>query len=109
MDLQLNGKLALVTGSTAGIGLAIAEALAREGARVIVNGRSEARVDRGDRQHPRDPPRRAAGSAGGRPRHGRTARRRRWTASPSSTSWSTIWASTSRARSRRSRTPTGSG
>ena len=33
MDLQLNGKLALVTGSTAGIGLAIAEALAREGAR----------------------------------------------------------------------------
>jgi NAD(P)-dependent dehydrogenase (short-subunit alcohol dehydrogenase family) len=44
MDLQLNGKLALVTGSTAGIGLAITEALAREGARVIVNGRSEARV-----------------------------------------------------------------
>lgn len=42
MDLQLNGKLALVTGSTKGIGLAIATALAREGAEVIVNGRSEA-------------------------------------------------------------------
>ena len=45
MDLQLKGKLALVTGSTAGIGFAIAAALAREGARVIVNGRSQAAVD----------------------------------------------------------------
>ncbi len=45
MDLQLKGKLALVTGSTAGIGLAIATTLAREGARVIINGRSEASVD----------------------------------------------------------------
>ncbi|MET0732858.1 MAG: SDR family oxidoreductase [Casimicrobiaceae bacterium] len=45
MDLQLNGKLALVTGSTAGIGYAIAEALAREGARVVVNGRTPAGVD----------------------------------------------------------------
>jgi NAD(P)-dependent dehydrogenase (short-subunit alcohol dehydrogenase family) len=44
MDLQLAGKQALVTGSTAGIGFAIAKALAGEGARVIVNGRSEARV-----------------------------------------------------------------
>src|SRR5882724_8695438 len=44
MDMQLNGKLALVTGSTAGIGLAIARTLAREGARVIVNGRSKASV-----------------------------------------------------------------
>jgi NAD(P)-dependent dehydrogenase (short-subunit alcohol dehydrogenase family) len=44
MDLQLAGKLALVTGSTAGIGFAIASALAHEGARVIVNGRSDERV-----------------------------------------------------------------
>lgn len=45
MDLQLTDKLALVTGSTAGIGYAIAAALAREGARVIVNGRTQAAVD----------------------------------------------------------------
>ena len=44
MDLQLTGKLALVSGSTAGIGRAIAEALLREGARVIVNGRTETAV-----------------------------------------------------------------
>jgi NAD(P)-dependent dehydrogenase (short-subunit alcohol dehydrogenase family) len=44
MDLQLAGKTALVTGSTAGIGVAIAVGLAHEGARVIVNGRSEERV-----------------------------------------------------------------
>jgi NAD(P)-dependent dehydrogenase (short-subunit alcohol dehydrogenase family) len=45
MDLQLAGKLALVTGSTAGIGFAIAQALLREGARVIVNGRTRQGVD----------------------------------------------------------------
>ena len=45
MDLRLTGKLALVTGSTAGIGYAIAEALVREGARVVVNGRSRESVD----------------------------------------------------------------
>jgi len=45
MDLGLKDKLALVSGSTAGIGLAIAEALAREGARVIVNGRTQGAVD----------------------------------------------------------------
>lgn len=46
MDLQLQGKLSLVTGSTAGIGYAIAEALAAEGARVIINGRTQESVDR---------------------------------------------------------------
>ena len=45
MDLKLTGKLALVTGSTAGIGYAVAAGLLREGARVIVNGRSQASVD----------------------------------------------------------------
>ncbi|SFW47675.1 NAD(P)-dependent dehydrogenase, short-chain alcohol dehydrogenase family [Sinomicrobium oceani] len=39
MDLQLKGKTALVTGSTAGIGYAIARALASEGAHTIINGR----------------------------------------------------------------------
>jgi len=45
MDLQLQDKLAVVTGSTAGIGYAIAEALAREGARVVINGRTQRGVD----------------------------------------------------------------
>jgi NAD(P)-dependent dehydrogenase (short-subunit alcohol dehydrogenase family) len=46
MDLHLNGKLALVSGSTAGIGYAIAHRLAQEGASVIVNGRTQAAVDK---------------------------------------------------------------
>jgi NAD(P)-dependent dehydrogenase (short-subunit alcohol dehydrogenase family) len=46
MNLELEGKRALVTGSTAGIGYAIAERLASEGASVIVNGRTQARVDK---------------------------------------------------------------
>lgn len=45
MDLELKGRLAFVSGSTAGIGLAIAEALAREGARVVINGRTQGAVD----------------------------------------------------------------
>ncbi len=45
MDLELNGKTALVTGSTGGIGLAIAKSLAREGAAVTINGRTQQRVD----------------------------------------------------------------
>src|ERR1700739_3637589 len=45
MNLDLNGKIALVTGSTAGIGLATATGLAREGATVIINGRSKKRVN----------------------------------------------------------------
>lgn len=45
MDLQLTNKKALVTGSTAGIGFAIASLLAQEGAGVVVNGRSQGRVE----------------------------------------------------------------
>jgi NAD(P)-dependent dehydrogenase (short-subunit alcohol dehydrogenase family) len=45
MDLQLTNKTAVVTGSTAGIGFAIASLLAQEGAAVVVNGRSQKRVD----------------------------------------------------------------
>ena len=45
MDLQLKNRLALVSGSTAGIGHAIAQSLLREGARVIINGRTQAAVD----------------------------------------------------------------
>lgn len=44
MDLKLKGKRALVSGSTAGIGRAIATSLAKEGARVIINGRKESDV-----------------------------------------------------------------
>jgi len=45
VDLKLAGKVALVTGSTAGIGFAIARLLAIEGAHVYLNGRTQERVD----------------------------------------------------------------
>jgi NAD(P)-dependent dehydrogenase (short-subunit alcohol dehydrogenase family) len=45
MDLQLTGKKALVSGSTAGIGLAIATALAREGAAVVIAGRNKQKLE----------------------------------------------------------------
>ncbi len=44
MELGLKGKLAVVSGSTAGIGFAIARTLASEGARIVINGRTEKRV-----------------------------------------------------------------
>lgn len=46
MDLGLKGRRALITGSTLGIGYAVAEALAREGAALVVNGRSQPGVDK---------------------------------------------------------------
>ena len=46
MDLQLKGKTALITGSTGGIGYGIAKVLLNEGAQVIVNGRTQAGVDK---------------------------------------------------------------
>jgi hypothetical protein len=45
MNLELEGKRALITGSTAGIGYAITEKLAVEGAKVVINGRTQKRVD----------------------------------------------------------------
>ena len=44
MDLQLKDKMALITGSTAGIGFAIAQALGREGCNVVINGRTDKRI-----------------------------------------------------------------
>jgi len=52
MDLELNGKTALISGSTKGIGLAIAKLLAAEGAKVILNGRTEAAVAEARKQIP---------------------------------------------------------
>ena len=45
MDLKLTGKTALVTGSTAGIGFGIARRLLQEGVSVVINGRTEARIN----------------------------------------------------------------
>ncbi|WP_316795696.1 SDR family oxidoreductase [Pedobacter agri] len=45
MDLQLKNKTAFISGSTAGIGYAIAESLLKEGVKVIINGRSQDTVD----------------------------------------------------------------
>lgn len=52
MDLQLNGKSAIVTGGTAGIGLAIAQELAREGVDVVVPGRSAEKLEAALRTFP---------------------------------------------------------
>lgn len=52
MDLQLKGKSALISGSTKGIGLAIAKLLAAEGAKVILNGRTETAIAEARKQIP---------------------------------------------------------
>ncbi len=64
MDLKLNDKLALVTGSTAGIGYACARGLLKEGARVIINGRTQKAVDDAIAQLKRETGRTALGFAG---------------------------------------------
>ncbi|AWM29489.1 SDR family NAD(P)-dependent oxidoreductase [Sinorhizobium fredii] len=46
MNIDLSGKTAVITGSTAGIGLAIAKGLSASGANVVVNGRSQQAIDR---------------------------------------------------------------
>jgi 3-oxoacyl-[acyl-carrier protein] reductase len=50
MDLQLSGKIAVVTGSSRGIGLAIARSLAREGCRICVCARTTSRLDEAARE-----------------------------------------------------------
>lgn len=64
MNLQLDNRLALVSGSTAGIGYAIAETLAAEGARVIVNGRTQKGVDEALAQIAKNTGKSAIGFAG---------------------------------------------
>lgn len=60
MDLELGGRRALITGSTAGIGYAIARGLAAEGAQVVITGRTQASVDGALARLRRDLPRAAA-------------------------------------------------
>jgi NAD(P)-dependent dehydrogenase (short-subunit alcohol dehydrogenase family) len=62
MELGLNGKVALVTGSSKGIGFAIAQALAREGCKVVLNARNAADLDSAALQIRRESPS-AAGHA----------------------------------------------
>ena len=50
MNIELKGRKAIITGSTAGIGRATAEGLARAGASVVINGRGNTRVDEAVRQ-----------------------------------------------------------
>ena len=88
--MELEGKVAAVTGGTRGIGRAIAEAFVREGAKVVINGRSEEKgqqalkeMDAGDAVHVRRRRRQA-------PRGLRAGRRHRpSSSSAASTSWST--------------------
>src|SRR3954465_13514149 len=56
MDLQLEDKTALVTGSTAGIGFAIAKKLSEEGAEVYINGRTQQRIEEAIEQIKQDVP-----------------------------------------------------
>ena len=56
MDLQLGGRTALVSGSTKGIGFAVAALLAREGARVVINGRTDQAVSLSRQQILRENP-----------------------------------------------------
>ena len=87
MDLHLNDKSALVTGSTAGIGLEIARKLAVEGASVIITGRSQEGLTRRSRVFAlRAAPTSAASWRTPRPRRGAALVR----GTPSATSLSTI-------------------
>lgn len=67
MDLELHDKRALVTGSSAGIGSAIAKRLAEEGAAVVVRGRDQRKAE-AVAQEIRSGTKQAIASIGGRPR-----------------------------------------
>jgi NAD(P)-dependent dehydrogenase (short-subunit alcohol dehydrogenase family) len=69
MDLQLKNRKALVTGSTAGIGFAIASLFAEEGAAVVVSGRSQERVDAAVKKIRQAAKKCRDRRRGGRPRH----------------------------------------
>ena len=108
---MLKGKTAVVTGSTSGIGLGIARALAKDGANVLINGFGEPADDReGARRH-REGVRRQ-GDLFAR-RHDQAGRDRRHdqdggeSSSARSTCWSTTPASSTSRRSRNSRSRSG--
>ena len=91
MDLQLNDKRALITGSTSGIGEGIAKTLAAEGASVVINGRNETEAARVVKEIT-DAGGKAAvalGDLGERRRGGEPSPTRRWRRSAGSTSSST--------------------
>jgi len=106
VNLELDGKKALVTGSTAGIGFAIAKALAAEGARVIVNGRTDARVNEAIRSIRAEIPS-AKLEALALDLSKRRPRRKLESGFPTSLSWSTISAFTRQNRSKKSPMPIG--
>ena len=109
MDFSSTGKRALVTGSTAGIGYAIAAALAREGAEVVINGRTEEGVAKAVQTLKAETGGDVvgfAGDLGGAPAAEALFPVR---AHRESTSSSTTSASSNRSPSKRSRIPTGAG
>ena len=107
MDFKLRGKRALVTGSTQGIGFAIAQGLAREGAAVVVNGRGEAKVKDAVKRIVAETKASVTGIAGDVGSAAEVNRLRR-RSSGRSTFSSTMPASSSRSRSSISPTATGS-
>ena len=109
MDLGLTGKIALVTGSSRGIGRGVALTLAEEGCDVMLTGRDESGAARGGRRGRKARPQ---GRLTRRPTCAPTAPRRRWSmpssaASAGSTFSSTMPAPPSAATSSPSPTPTG--
>ncbi|WP_343237909.1 SDR family NAD(P)-dependent oxidoreductase [Streptomyces sp. SID2999] len=93
----LQGRTALVTGATSGIGKAIAQSLAAQGADVVLHGRDQARGEALLKQIAAED-----GSAASSPRTSLTPRTRcAWRPRPERwTSWSTAWAGTSSSRPR---------